>query len=171
MCAFEVCLLVRLASVSTVVVYGLKYRRQVQASCTVELLLRCTVGVVTAVAAAHALLLDTPSNFVSHTMPAFVFRQTETAHKLVAKLNPGLGNKYEKAKMFRDIQGAKNVTEASGTQCVIKTQGHTQGNTQGKRTRETHKGNTQGNTQGKHTRETHKGTHKGTPKGTQVLRL
>lgn len=55
-------------------------------------------------------------------MRAFVSHQTETAQKLVNKLNPGLGNKYEKAKMFRDIQGAKNVTAASGTQCV------TQGN-------------------------------------------
>lgn len=47
--------------------------------------------------------------------PVYVFHQAETAHKLVSKLNPGLGNKYEKAKMLRDIQGAKNVTTVSGT--------------------------------------------------------
>ncbi|CBJ31506.1 conserved unknown protein [Ectocarpus siliculosus] len=41
-------------------------------------------------------------------------RQAEAAQKLVSKLNPGLGNKYEKAKMMRDIQGAKNVTTATG---------------------------------------------------------
>ncbi|CAN0390344.1 unnamed protein product [Ectocarpus sp. 12 AP-2014] len=39
-------------------------------------------------------------------------RQAQAAQKLVSKLNPGLGNKYEKAKMMRDIQGAKNVTTA-----------------------------------------------------------
>lgn len=33
----------------------------------------------------------------------------------MSKLNPGLGNKYEKAKMLRDIQGAKNVTTVTGT--------------------------------------------------------
>ncbi|CAN0358383.1 unnamed protein product, partial [Scytosiphon promiscuus] len=43
-------------------------------------------------------------------------RQAEAAHKLVSKLNPGLGNKYEKAKMLRDIQGAKNVTTVTGDQ-------------------------------------------------------
>lgn len=41
-------------------------------------------------------------------------RQADAAHKLVSKLNPGLGNKYEKAKMMRDIQGAKNVTTVTG---------------------------------------------------------
>ncbi|CAM9199068.1 unnamed protein product [Laminaria digitata] len=41
-------------------------------------------------------------------------RQAETAQKLVSKLNPGLGNKYEKAKMLRDIQGSKNVTTFTG---------------------------------------------------------
>ncbi|CAN0080962.1 unnamed protein product, partial [Ectocarpus sp. 13 AM-2016] len=41
-------------------------------------------------------------------------RQAQAAQKLVSKLNPGLGNKYEKAKMMRDIQGAKNVTTATG---------------------------------------------------------
>ncbi|CAM9618779.1 unnamed protein product [Hapterophycus canaliculatus] len=41
-------------------------------------------------------------------------RQAEAAQKLVSKLNPGLGNKYEKAKMLRDIQGAKNVTTVTG---------------------------------------------------------
>ncbi|CAM9650725.1 unnamed protein product, partial [Ectocarpus sp. 8 AP-2014] len=40
--------------------------------------------------------------------------RAEAAQKLVSKLNPGLGNKYEKAKMMRDIQGAKNVTTATG---------------------------------------------------------
>lgn len=40
--------------------------------------------------------------------------QAETAQKLVSKLNPGLGNKYEKAKMLRDIQSAKNVTTVTG---------------------------------------------------------
>lgn len=42
------------------------------------------------------------------------FRQADAAHKLVSKLNPGLGNKYEKAKMMRDIQGAQNVTTVTG---------------------------------------------------------
>lgn len=60
-------------------------------------------------------------------MRAFVFHQAETAHKLVSKLNPGLGNKYEKAKMFRDIQAAKNVTAVSGMQY------DSQGNTIAKR--------------------------------------
>eukprot|EP00904_Undaria_pinnatifida_P004878 jgi/Undpi1/151/HiC_scaffold_1.g00148.m1 len=41
-------------------------------------------------------------------------RQAETAQKLVSKLNPGLANKYEKAKMLRDIQGSKNVTTFTG---------------------------------------------------------
>lgn len=31
----------------------------------------------------------------------------------MSKLNPGLGNKYEKAKMMRDIQNA-NVTNMTG---------------------------------------------------------
>ncbi|CBJ31511.1 conserved unknown protein [Ectocarpus siliculosus] len=44
-----------------------------------------------------------------------VDRQAEAAQKLVSKLNPGLGNKYETAKMMRDIEGAKNVTTATGT--------------------------------------------------------
>lgn len=50
---------------------------------------------------------------VSRTIP-----QADAAHKLVSKLNPGLGNKYEKAKMMRDIQGAKNVTTVTGTGCA-----------------------------------------------------
>lgn len=44
--------------------------------------------------------------------------QADAAHKLVSKLNPGLGNKYEKAKMMRDIQGAKNVTTVTGIALV-----------------------------------------------------
>lgn len=40
--------------------------------------------------------------------------QAETEQKLVSKLNPGLGNKYEKAKMLRDIESAKNVTNVTG---------------------------------------------------------
>ncbi|KAG7402022.1 u3 small nucleolar ribonucleoprotein MPP10 [Phytophthora boehmeriae] len=37
-------------------------------------------------------------------------RQREFDEKLVAKLNPGLGNKYEKKKMLESIAGAKNIT-------------------------------------------------------------
>ncbi|CAM9269203.1 unnamed protein product [Choristocarpus tenellus] len=42
-------------------------------------------------------------------------RQVETEKKLVAKLNPGLGNKYEKDKMLRDIQSSKIVTSDMGS--------------------------------------------------------
>ncbi|RLN74695.1 hypothetical protein BBJ28_00003174 [Nothophytophthora sp. Chile5] len=38
-------------------------------------------------------------------------RQREFDEKLVAKLNPGLGNKYEKKKMLESIAGAKNITK------------------------------------------------------------
>ncbi|CAM9604489.1 unnamed protein product [Sphacelaria rigidula] len=41
-------------------------------------------------------------------------RQVETEKKLVSKLNPGLGNKYEKSKMLKDIHSAKNVTTHTG---------------------------------------------------------
>ncbi|KAG6962572.1 hypothetical protein JG687_00007074 [Phytophthora cactorum] len=41
-------------------------------------------------------------------------RQREFDERLVAKLNPGLGNKYEKKKMLESIAGAKNIT--TGTQ-------------------------------------------------------
>ncbi|CAB1113499.1 unnamed protein product [Ectocarpus sp. CCAP 1310/34] len=41
-------------------------------------------------------------------------RKAQATQKLVSKLNPGLGNKYEKAKMMKDIEGAKNVTTAAG---------------------------------------------------------
>ncbi|KUF98352.1 hypothetical protein AM588_10010935 [Phytophthora nicotianae] len=37
-------------------------------------------------------------------------RQREFDERLVAKLNPGLGNKYEKKKMLESIAGAKNIT-------------------------------------------------------------
>jgi U3 small nucleolar RNA-associated protein MPP10 len=37
-------------------------------------------------------------------------RQQEFDERLVAKLNPGLGNKYEKKKMLESIAGAKNIT-------------------------------------------------------------
>ncbi|KAG7390483.1 u3 small nucleolar ribonucleoprotein MPP10 [Phytophthora pseudosyringae] len=37
-------------------------------------------------------------------------RQLEFDERLVAKLNPGLGNKYEKKKMLESIAGAKNIT-------------------------------------------------------------
>lgn len=38
---------------------------------------------------------------------------------MVSKLNPGLGNKYEKVKMLRDIESAKNVTHVTGLPCVF----------------------------------------------------
>ena len=41
--------------------------------------------------------------------------QAEAAQKLVSKINPGLGNKYEKAKMLKEIEGAKNVELAPVT--------------------------------------------------------
>ncbi|CAI5717551.1 unnamed protein product [Peronospora destructor] len=37
-------------------------------------------------------------------------RQRECDERLVAKLNPGLGNKYEKKKMLESIAGTKNIT-------------------------------------------------------------
>lgn len=37
-------------------------------------------------------------------------RQREFDEKLVAKINPGLGNKYERKKMLESIAGAKNIT-------------------------------------------------------------
>ncbi|TDH68831.1 hypothetical protein CCR75_005570 [Bremia lactucae] len=37
-------------------------------------------------------------------------RQRECDERLVAKLNPGLGNKYEKKKMLESIASAKNIT-------------------------------------------------------------
>lgn len=37
-------------------------------------------------------------------------RQQEADEKLVAKLNPGLGNKYEKKKLLESLANAKNVT-------------------------------------------------------------
>ena len=61
-------------------------------------------------------ILDVPlslSAAISRAIP-----QADAAHKLVSKLNPGLGNKYEKAKMMRDIQGAKNVTTVTGIALV-----------------------------------------------------
>ncbi|GLD94254.1 hypothetical protein PINS_up002865 [Pythium insidiosum] len=38
-------------------------------------------------------------------------RQQEADERLVAKLNPGLGNKYEKKKMLESIASAKNITK------------------------------------------------------------
>ncbi|CAN0021815.1 unnamed protein product [Ectocarpus sp. 13 AM-2016] len=50
-----------------------------------------------------------------------VDRQAEAAQELVSKLSSGLGNKYEKAKMMRDIQGAKNDTTATGVPLAART--------------------------------------------------
>ncbi|CAM9581534.1 unnamed protein product, partial [Phaeothamnion confervicola] len=41
-------------------------------------------------------------------------READAEHKLVARINPGLGNKYERDKMLADIRGAKNVVTSAG---------------------------------------------------------
>jgi len=40
-------------------------------------------------------------------------RQAEKARKLVAKINPGLGNKYAKEQMLKELGAAKNVTKTT----------------------------------------------------------